>query len=134
DGSLLPRTGRLNFVAPTVDSATGTQEFRAEFADAERLLVPGQFVKVRLVGFARANALAIPQRAVQQGLGRQYVLVVGPGDTATARDVVPGPWSGDLWIIDKGLQPGDRVIVDGTQKVAPGRPVRPTAIGDSAAG
>ena len=133
DGSVLPRTGRLDFVAPSLDAATGTQEFRAVFANPDRLLVPGQAVRVRLVGFARENALAVPERAVQTGLGRQFVYVVGPGDTARAKDVVPGPWSGDRWIIDRGLEPGDRVIVDGVQKVGPGRPVHPTPLADSTA-
>jgi membrane fusion protein (multidrug efflux system) len=133
DGTLLPRAGRLNFVSPSLDSATGTQEFRAEFANPDRLLVPGQFVRVRLSGFRRDNALAIPQRAVQQGLGRQFVFLVVAGDTVTARDVKPGPWSGDLWIIDSGLNPGDRVIVDGIQKVAPGRPVHPVPASETPA-
>ena len=76
----------------------------------------------------------MPQRAVQQALGRQFVYVVGKGDTVAARDVEPGPWSGRLWIIDKGLNPGERVVVDGTQKAAPGRPVRPVPLAaDSAA-
>jgi len=132
DGSKLPRTGRLDFVAPSLDAVTGTQEFRAVFRNPDRLLVPGQFVQVRLKGFTRDSALAVPQRAVQQALGRQFVYVVGPGDTVAARDVEPGPWSGNLWIIDKGLAPGDRVIVDGTQKAAPGRPVRAVALADSA--
>ena len=125
DGSLLPRVGHINFVSPTLDSASGTQEFRALFANGDRRLVPGQFVRVRLEGFTRAKALAVPQRAVQQGLGRQFVYVVGAGDTVTARDVQPGPWSGSLWIIDSGLAAGDRVVVDGLQKVAPGRVVKP---------
>jgi membrane fusion protein (multidrug efflux system) len=98
------------------------------FGNADRLLMPGQFVRVRLVGFARDSALAVPLRAVLSGLGRQFVYVVGAGDTAVVRDVHPGPWSGNLWIIDQGLQPGDRVIVDGTQKVVPGRPVRPVPL------
>lgn len=132
DGATLPRTGRLDFVAPSLDSATGTQEFRAVFQNRDRLLMPGQFVRVRLVGFARERALAVPQRAVLTALGRQFVYVVGPGDTVVARDVQPGPWSGDRWIIDKGLVPGDRVIVDAVQKVAPGRPVRPAPLGDTA--
>ena len=132
DGSKLPRTGRLDFVAPSLDAVTGTQEFRAVFQNPDRLLVPGQFVQVRLKGFTRDSALAVPQRAVQQALGRQFVYVVGPGDTVAARDVEPGPWSGNLWIIDKGLAPGDRVIVDGTQKAAPGRPVRAVALAYSA--
>jgi membrane fusion protein (multidrug efflux system) len=88
---------------------------------------------VRLVGFVREGALAVPQRAVQTGLGRQYVFVVGQGDTVQTRDIQAGPWAGDLWIIDRGLVGGDRVIVDGLQKVAPGRPVRPTPLADSAA-
>jgi membrane fusion protein (multidrug efflux system) len=133
DGSVLPRTGRLDFVAPALDAATGTQEFRALFPNADRLLMPGQFVRVRLVGFARDSALAVPLRAVLSGLGRQFVYVVGPGDTVAIRDVRPGPWSAGLWIIDQGLQPGDRVIVDGTQKVMPGRPVHPVPLADSSA-
>ncbi len=133
DGSLLPRTGTLNFVAPSLDSASGTEEFRAKFTNGDRRLLPGQFVRARLEGFSRSNALAVPQRAVLQGLGRQYVFVVGAGDTVTARDVTPGPWSGNLWIIDQGLSPGDRVVVDGVQKVAPGRVVKPTPLTDSTA-
>ena len=133
DGSVLPRTGRLDFVAPSLDPATGTQEFRATFQNGDRLLMPGQFVRVRLVGFVRDSALAVPERAVQTGLGRQYVWVVGPGDTAQMRDIQSGPWAGDRWIIERGLTPGDRVIVDGIQKVAPGRPVKPVPLADSAA-
>jgi membrane fusion protein (multidrug efflux system) len=60
------------------------------------------------------------------------VYVVAPGDTVVTRDVEPGPWSGNLWIIEKGLAPGDRVVVDGVQKAAPGRPVRAVALADSA--
>jgi membrane fusion protein, multidrug efflux system len=131
DGSVLPRTGRLDFVAPSLDATTGTQEFRALFQNKDRLLVPGQFVRVRLLGFTRDSALAIPQRAVQQALGRQFVYLVGKGDTVVSRDVEPGPWSGNLWIIDKGLKPGERVVVDGVQKAAPGRPVHPVALVDS---
>lgn len=133
NGALLPRVGHINFMAPTLDSASGTQEFRAQFSNGDRRLLPGQFVQVHLDGFARASALAVPQRAVQQGLGRQFVYVVGAGDTVTARDVTPGPWSGNLWIIDSGLTAGDRVVVDGIQKVAPGRVVKPVPAVDSSA-
>ena len=131
DGTKLPRTGKLDFVAPSLDATTGTQEFRALFRNPDRLLVPGQFVSVRLNGFTRDSALAVPQRAVQQALGRQFVFVVGKGDTVTTRDVQPGPWSGNLWIIDKGLNPGERVVVDGTQKAMAGRTVRPVPLADS---
>ena len=131
DSSLLPRTGRLDFIAPSLDSASGTEEFRATFSNPDRRLLPGQFVRVRLDGFTRAEALAVPQRAVLQGMGRQYVYIVGPGDTVTARDVQTGSWSGSLWIIDSGLSAGDRVIVEGTQKVAPGRVVKPVPLADT---
>jgi membrane fusion protein (multidrug efflux system) len=131
DGTTLPRTGTLDFVAPSLDAATGTQEFRAIFHNQDHLLVPGQFVSVRLNGFTRDSALAIPQRAVQQALGRQFVYVVGKGDTVRTRDVQPGPWSGNLWVIDKGLAAGERVVVDGTQKAAPGHPVHPVPLADS---
>jgi membrane fusion protein, multidrug efflux system len=133
DGSPFPGTGKLDFVAPSLDAATGTQEFRALFRNPDYLLVPGQFVRVRLSGFTRDSALAIPQRAIQQALGRQFVYVVGKGDTVATRDVQPGAWSGTLWIIDKGLEPGERVVVDGVQKAAPGRTVRAVALADSAA-
>jgi membrane fusion protein (multidrug efflux system) len=132
DGTTVPRSGKLDFVAPSLDPGTGTQELRARFKNPDYLLVPGQFVRVRLTGFVHDSALAIPQRAIQQALGRQFVYVVGPGDTVVSRDVQPGQWSGSLWIIDKGLSPGDRVVVDGIQKAAPGRPVRAVALADSA--
>jgi membrane fusion protein (multidrug efflux system) len=131
DGSELPRTGKLDYLSPSLDPSTGTQEFRASFANKDLLLVPGQYVRVRLEGFARDSTLAVPRRAVQQSLGRQFVLVVGPGDTVASRDVETGPWSGDAWIIEKGLASGDRVVVDGIQKAAPGRPVKPVPVADS---
>jgi membrane fusion protein (multidrug efflux system) len=133
DGTELPREGKLDYVSPSLDPGTGTQEFRAAFANRDLALVPGQYVRVRLEGFTRDGALAVPQRAVQQSLGKQFVLVVGKGDTVAARDVVPGPWSGEQWIIENGLAAGDRVIVDGGQKARPGGPVRPVPLADSAA-
>jgi membrane fusion protein, multidrug efflux system len=133
DGTELPRTGRLDYVSPSLDPATGTQEFRATFTNRDLLLVPGQFVRARLEGFVRQNALALPSRAVQQSLGRQFVLVVSKGDTVRSQDVTPGPWSGEHWIIEKGIAPGDRVIVDGVQKAMPGGVVHPVAAVDSAA-
>jgi membrane fusion protein (multidrug efflux system) len=132
DGTVLPRHGTLDFVSPSLDGTTGTQEFRALFANPDLLLVPGQFVRARLVGFTADRALAVPVRAVQTTLGRQFVYVVTAGDTVQARDIEAGPWSGDRWIIRHGLNAGDRVVVDGIQKVGPGRPVHPVALADSA--
>jgi membrane fusion protein, multidrug efflux system len=132
DGQELDRTGKLDFVSPSVDPATGTQEFRASFNNKDQVLVAGQFVRVRLEGFERDSALAVPRRAVQQSLDRQFVLVVGKGDTVAARDIETGSWSGDWWIIERGLKLGDRIVVEGVQKAQPGMPVRPVALPDSA--
>jgi membrane fusion protein, multidrug efflux system len=74
----------------------------------------------------------VPRRAVQQSLDQQFVLVVGKGDTVSARDIKTGTWSGDWWIVESGLKPGERVVVEGVQKAAPGQPVRPVALPDSA--
>jgi len=131
DGTELPRSGKLDYVSPSLDPATGTQEFRALFRNDDLVLVSGQYVRVRLDGFERDSTLAVPRRAVQQSLGRQFVLVVGPGDTVATRDVVTGPWSGEAWIIERGLAAGDRVIVDGVQKAAPGQPVHPVPVRDT---
>jgi membrane fusion protein, multidrug efflux system len=134
DGGELPAVGRLDYVSPVLDSATGTQEFRARFANGGGTLVPGQFVHVRLDGFMDPHAITVPQRAVQQGLGRQFVYLVGAGDSVAVRDVKPGAWTGHEWVIDSGLVAGDRVIVDGVQKVGPGMVVKPVAADSSAGG
>ncbi len=125
DGTVIPRKGALDYIDPVLQSTTGTQEFRAKFGNPDRALVPGQFVRVRLSGISQPNAIAIPQRAVQQQMGRRMVYVVGPGDSVSARDIAVGRWSGDRWIIDSGLTVGDRVIVDGFQKTGPGAVVHP---------
>ncbi len=125
DGSSLPTKGVLDFVDQMLDVGTGTQEFRAKFANGNRILVPGQFVRVTLSGFQTANAITVPQRAVQQQMGRMVVYTVGAGDTVHVVDVVPGSWTGDRWIITKGLKVGDRVLVDGLQKTGPGAVVKP---------
>ncbi|MEO8031468.1 MAG: efflux RND transporter periplasmic adaptor subunit [Gemmatimonadota bacterium] len=134
DGSTLPRTGRINFIDPVVDASTGTQHFRAEFTNPDRLLVPGQFIRVRLQGLSRDSAIVVPQRAVLQSMGRQIVYTVGAGDTVAAHEVQATSWTGgDQWLIESGLTPGDVVIVDGIQKVGPGRVVKPVPLSDAPA-
>lgn len=130
DGSLAPAVGRLDFIDPVLDPSTGTQQFRATFPNAERLLLPGQFVRVRLLGLTRDSAVLVPQRAVLQQMGRQTVYLVGQGDTVKLQDVNASNWSGDQWLIEHGLQAGDRVIVDGVQKIGPGLVVRPVPLAD----
>jgi membrane fusion protein (multidrug efflux system) len=131
DGSTVPTQGRIGFVDPVVDPATGTQEYRAQFANPSRLLLPGQFARVRLRGLTRENAFVVPQRAVLQQLGRQTVYVVGADGKVVAREVKATGWSGQSWLIESGLAAGDRVVVDGVQKAQPGTLVRATPYVDS---
>ena len=132
DGQVIPQKGVLDYIDPVLEAGTGTQEFRARFTNQDRRLVPGQFTRVRISGIARPQAIAIPQRAVQQQMGRRLVYVVGQGDTVSVRDIVVGPWTGDRWIVEQGLAAGDRVIVDGFQKTGPGAVVRPVPFGEAA--
>jgi membrane fusion protein (multidrug efflux system) len=127
DSSLFPTNGRINFGDQRLDPGTGSLRMRAEFRNPELRLLPGQFVRARLTGATRHNAVLVPQVAVQQALGRQFVYVVAAGDTAKTRDVITGTWAGSDWIIEKGLEPGDRVIIDNLQRVRPGLPVKPRA-------
>jgi len=127
DGSLLPAAGELNFADLAVQPATGTLQLRAQLKNPQHALLPGQFVRVRLLGLKRPSAILVPQRAVQQGLTGAFVYVVGDSDKVAARNVVATSWDGGSWLIEQGLKVGDRVVVDGVQKVAPGQPARSVA-------
>jgi membrane fusion protein (multidrug efflux system) len=116
DSVPLAETPGIAYVDPVIDSLTGTQQYRATFANAERLLVPGQFVRVRLLGLARERAIVIPQRAVVQELGQQSVYVLTRGDTVRVREVVATAWAGGDWLIERGLAAGERVVVDGCRR------------------
>jgi len=133
DGTLLPSTGTLDFADLSLDTRTGTQQYRAEFRNRESTLLPGQFVRVRLLGVTRKGAILVPQRAVLQGLTGAFVYVVTEGDTARARTVVASTWEGEGWVIDSGLVAGERVVVDGTQRVVAGQPVKIVTGEDSTA-
>lgn len=123
DGTVHPERGKVNFADSLIDTATGSVDRRAELPNARGTLVPGQFVRVRLLGIERPDAILVPQRAVQQGQQGKYVFVVGGDGNAEARPVQVGDWVGQDWVIESGLKAGERVIVDGTVKVRPGAPV-----------
>ena len=125
DGTPYRTIGKLNFVDLSFDEATGTAALRAEFPNPQRTLVPGQFVRVRVEAGVQAEGLRIPQRAVTVTPQGATVMIVGAKDVAESRPVQVGALEGDSWIIRGGLAPGDRVIVDGLQKVRPGAPVKP---------
>lgn len=132
DGSVIPRRGRINFADTRINPATGTFEMRAELPNADGVLKPGQFVRVTLEGAVRNNALAVPQVAVLDGPQGKFVYVADKDkdgkDIANARPVTVGQWVAqdnvNLWIIDSGIKPGDKVITDGVSKLRPGAPIK----------
>src|SRR6267143_1105613 len=126
DGTVLTDAGKLNFVDLALQPETGTQQLRAVLPNPKHVLLPGQFVRVRLLGLKIPNAIMVPQRAVQQGLSGAFVYVVADAKVAV-RNVVATSWDAGSWLIAEGLQTGDRVIVDGVQTAAPGVPVKPVA-------
>jgi membrane fusion protein (multidrug efflux system) len=125
DGSVFPHKGWVSFADRQVDQGTGTIKVAALFPNPDHLLRPGQFAKVRALVGTQNNALLVPQRAVTELQGKYQVAVVGPDNKVDLRWVTVGERTGSLWVIDKGLKPGDSVIVEGVQKVKAGMPVTP---------
>ena len=127
DGSVVEQPGTLNFADISIQSQTGTETLRATFPNAgHRIILPGQFVKVRAGARPQARwRAARSRRSVQQGIAGSYVYVVGDSNKVGIRPVQASSWSGAQWVIDNGIKPGDKVIVDGTQKIFPGATVKP---------
>jgi membrane fusion protein, multidrug efflux system len=125
DGSLFPGRGKVNFFAPTYDQRTGTLSLRAQLPNPNNLIRPGQFLRVKVMGGVRPNAIYVPQKALLEGTNGMYVYVVREGKAAI-QNVDTGDWYGDNWIITEGLEVGDQVIVDGVNKVGQGSPVKVT--------
>jgi membrane fusion protein, multidrug efflux system len=125
DNTVLPYPGKFQNAVNTVDSKTGTLELQATFPNPKHTLLPGQFGRVRFRSDDRKNALLVPQRAVIELQGQQSVLTVGPDNKVVPVTVIAGSRLGDRWVINQGLKPGDRVIVEGVMKVRPGAVVNP---------
>jgi membrane fusion protein (multidrug efflux system) len=125
DNTVLPYRGKLQNAVNAVDSKTGTLELQATFPNPQHTLLPGQFGRVRFLSDERKGALLVPQRAVLEMQGQQSVLTVGSGNKVVPVTVVAGARVGDRWVINQGLKPGDRVIVEGVMKARPGTPVTP---------
>jgi membrane fusion protein (multidrug efflux system) len=123
DGSVYPETGRIFFRDANYNTETGTFLVRATFANPDDMLRPGQFVRVRVKGAIRPNAILVPQQAVLQGAQGFFVWLVDAEGRAQVRNVEVGDWQGDNWFINKGLTVGDRVITDGIVRLAKGAPV-----------
>lgn len=116
--------GHLDFAGLSVDPSTGSQTIRAQFPNRGRTLLPGQFVRGRVLAGTLLNGISVPQRAVQLTDEEASVTVVGEDDTAQNRPVQLGALADGQWIIHSGLKPGDRVIVEGWQKARPGQKVQ----------
>ena len=132
DGTTLQRKGKINFADTRINTASGTYETRAEFGNADNALKSGQFLRVILNGPKRIDAIAVPQAAVLDGPQGKFVYVAGKDkdgkDVALPKPVTLGDWvsgEGNLWIVESGLAPGDKVIVDGIAKIfVPGSPIK----------
>jgi membrane fusion protein (multidrug efflux system) len=126
DGTVLKRKGKLQFTDARVSATTGTNEAQAEVPNADGLLKPGQFVRVRLQGATRPAAVKVPTRAVLEGPQGKFVYVV-EDNKAQARPVQVGEQMGDQWLVNGGLKQGESVIVDGVMRIGPGAPVQVAA-------
>jgi len=126
DDSAYPHDGRLDFVDRAVDPRTGTLALRAAFPNPERLLRPGQYVRLRVLLEERGGALLVPQAAVQESQGSASLFVVGRDQKVQARTVRMGPRFGTLWVVEDGVKPGEHVVVKGLQQVRAGMQVEPT--------
>jgi membrane fusion protein (multidrug efflux system) len=116
-----------------VDLKTGTIQVQGLFPNPKHLLRPGQYAKVRASTDIRKGALLVPQRAVSELQGLYQVAVVGTDDKVQIRPVQTGDRVGSLWIIETGLSPGDRIVVEGIQKVKSGMVVNPKPAAEPAA-
>jgi membrane fusion protein (multidrug efflux system) len=126
DDRPLPHKGRVVFVDRAVDARTGTIAVRAEFPNPDKIIRPGQFARVRGVVEERPNAILVPQRAVQEQQGTRTTLVV-EGDKVALRPVKLDERIGDFFVVTEGLKPGERVVVEGLQRVRPGMQVKAVA-------
>jgi len=133
DGSVLKRRGKLQFTDARVNAQTGTTEAQAEVANPDGALKPGQFVRVRLLGATRPNAVKVPSRAVLEGPQGKFVYLLADGKAQPA-PVQVGEQLGDQWLINGGLKAGDTVITDGVMRIGPGAPVQVAAPAGAASG
>ena len=124
DGSVYPFKGKVVQSDRGLASGTGTLTLKAQFPNPKGLLLPGMFARVQAIAETRSDAILVPQRAVQDLMGKSMITVVGEGEKAEMRAVTTGPRIGRLWLVEEGLNRGERIVVDGVQKVRPGEIVK----------
>jgi membrane fusion protein, multidrug efflux system len=128
DGSLHPDTGTLVFIDRNVNPETGSILLEAAFPNPGEIVRPGQFARVRVAVEQKRGALLVPQRAIMEMQGLYSVAVVTSDDTVEIRSVTTAQRIGNLWIVESGLAPGERIVVEGVQKVRPGTKVVPELV------
>jgi membrane fusion protein (multidrug efflux system) len=126
DGSQYPLAGQIEQVDRGLSQETGTLTMKAAFANPQKLLIPGMFARVVAQGELRQGALLVPERAVQEMLGKTFVTVAGQDDKAEQKAVKMGPKIGTMWIVEEGVAEGDRIVVEGFAKAPPGTPLQVT--------
>jgi membrane fusion protein (multidrug efflux system) len=128
DGRTYTEPGKLQFSDVSVDQGTGSVTVRAIFPNKDRVLLPGMFVRARIEEGVNDRALVVPQIGVTHDQkGQAVALVIGQGDKVELRSLVTSGTYGSNWVVDSGLNPGDRVIVNGVEKAKPGMQVKPVA-------
>ncbi len=125
NGAVYPHSGRILFADRSVDTQTGTIRIVGAFANPGNILRPGQFGRITALTSLHRNALVVPQRAVSELQGRYQIALVGPDNKIHVQTVQVGDKVSDLWVIEGGLKPGDRVVSEGSSKVADGETVTP---------
>jgi len=128
DGTLYPQTGKISFADRQVDPTTGAITFEAAFANPDKLLRPGQYVKVGVVTDIRKEAIVIPQRAVIEMQGIYQVYVLGDSSKVHMQIVKPGPSYKDGYVIEDGLKSGDKIAMGGTSLLKNGSVITPKTI------
>lgn len=125
DGTPYPQAGKLQFRDVTVDPTTGSYTVRMVFPNPEGILLPGMYVRAQIQEGVDEHAILVPQQGISRDTrGDPYALVVGNGETVEMRVLVVDRTVGDRWLVSRGLNPGDRVIVEGLQKIRPGATVK----------
>jgi multidrug efflux system membrane fusion protein len=128
DETDFPHQGRLNYISPREDTATGTVTLRGEFANPDGLLSPGFFARMRVRGSAPYPAILLPDRAISTDQAQRFVWVVNQDNQVEYRQVFLGAHIGQLQVITQGLKPDEWVVIDGLQKIRPGLKVNPERI------
>lgn len=130
DGTTFAQKGTLEFSEVSVDPATGSYGLRVKVANPDGVLMPGMYVRAVVGGGVRANALKVPMQGIaRDAKGATTAMVVNRDGKVEPRPVKVGQTLGDAWLVEEGLQAGDRVIVEGLQKISPGMPVQATEKG-----